>query len=399
MSSRIRRYLLFATIYFAEGAILSYSTALNGLYLRRFDVPLTLIGLMGMLALLPFVLKIFLGMLSDRVSLFGRGHRRPYILLGILVQCTCLVLIPLINPGTNFTLFALAAFIMMTGQALYDTCTDGLALDTTSPEEEGRVQGIMVGGRALGVVLISALIGLIAERSSWPAAFYTLAALTLIPLPFLALVHEPQRDSGQRFEWRAFSAFRSWPVIALCILGVVYSLVINGANQILNLWLTQLFQITLGTAGLVTTVWGIGVVLGGLSGGWLIDRIGQRNAVITAVVMTLVSLVLLSNPPSMTVAWGFAALFGLAFGFFETVFFAIAMRLTDTRIAASMFALLMAGANIGTGIGLGVSGALAENLGFSPVFLILAAVNLTILLLLPLLFPRRVKTDPRPTKA
>lgn len=399
MSSRTLRYLLFATVYFAEGAILSYSTALNGLYLRRFDVPLTLIGLMGTLALVPFVLKIFLGMLSDRVSLFQRGHRRPYILLGILVQCTCLILIPLVNPGTHFALFACVGFIMMTGQALYDTCTDGLALDTTAPEEQGTVQGIMVGGRALGVVLISALIGLIAQHSSWPAAFYTLAALTLVPLPFLAFVREPQKPADQRFEWQAFSAFRTAPVIALCLLGVIYSLVINGANQVLNLWLTELFRISIATAGLVTTVWGIGVVLGGLSGGRLTDRLGHRNSVILAVALTVISLGLLSRPPSMAVAWFLAALFGLAFGFFETVFFAISMRLTDPRIAASMFALLMAGANIGTGIGLGASGALADTLGFSAVYLILAAFSLTILALIPFLFPRRKPQPATPASA
>lgn len=84
------------------------------------------------------------------------------------------------------------------------------------------------------------------------------------------------------------------------------------------------------------------------------------------------------------------ALFGLAFGFYETVFFAISMRVTDPRIAASMFAILMAVANLGTGIGLGISGALAECLGFRTAFVIFAALNLAVLPLLPIIFPRKV---------
>ena len=117
------------------------------------------VGLIGMIALIPFVIKIFFGMLSDRFNFLRLGYRKPYILLGLFVQCLCLVVVPGINPGEQFGLFALLAFVLMSGQALYDTCTDGLALDTTPKEEEGTIQGIMVGGRALGVVLISAALG------------------------------------------------------------------------------------------------------------------------------------------------------------------------------------------------------------------------------------------------
>ncbi len=41
------------------------------------------------------------------------------------------------------------AFIMQLGMALYDTCTDGLALDTTPEEEQGTIQGFMVGAGQL----------------------------------------------------------------------------------------------------------------------------------------------------------------------------------------------------------------------------------------------------------
>ena len=41
-----------------------------------------------------------------------------------------------------------------------------------------------------------------------------------------------------------------------------------------------------------------------------------------------------------------------------------------------MFALLMAVANLGTGVGLAVSGVLADAVGYQNTFLILAALNL-----------------------
>jgi PAT family beta-lactamase induction signal transducer AmpG len=83
------------------------------------------------------------------------------------------------------------------------------------------------------------------------------------------------------------------------------------------------------------------------------------------------------------------AIFGIAYGFYETVYFAVSMRETDPRIAASMFSILMAIANLGTGVGLAMSGALANSLGFRPAFAIIAALNLAAIPLLPLIFPRK----------
>jgi PAT family beta-lactamase induction signal transducer AmpG len=71
------------------------------------------------------------------------------------------------------------------------------------------------------------------------------------------------------------------------------------------------------------------------------------------------------------------------------VYFAVSMRFTDIRISATMFSILMAVANIGTGIGLGISGALSERIGFEPTFLLLAAINILALPLLMMIFPRR----------
>ena len=389
--SKSARYAMFGLIYFAEGAILSYFTALNALYLLSFNLSMSQIGLMGMIALIPFVIKIFMGMLSDRFNLLNMGYRKPYIIIGLVVQCLCLVVVPSINPGENFWSFALLAFTLMMGQALYDTCTDGLALDTTSEAEQGTIQGIMVGGRAMGVVLISAALGLIVTHGSWTIAFWVLAGLTLIPLPFVFMVKEAPRPADRKFEWKAFRAFSQKGIIALGLLGALYSFIINGTNQIINPFMDNTFHIGITSAGFYTTLWGIGVVLGGLTGGRLTDKIGQHRSLKGALFIsmaTILSLSLIINP---AMAWPLIGLFGLAFGYYETVYFAVSMRSTDPRIAASMFAILMAVANIGTGIGLGLSGLAVDTIGYRLTFVIIACLNLLALPLLPLIFPPKPK--------
>jgi PAT family beta-lactamase induction signal transducer AmpG len=386
--NRSVRYTMFGLLYFAQGAILSYFTALNALYLLSFDLTMGQVGLFSAIALTPFILKILLGIVSDKVNLLGRGHRKPYIILGLLVQAGCLLIIPFIHPAVYFEVLAFLAFILMTGMALYDTCTDGLALDTTPPEDEGTVQGIMVAGRALGVVVISATLGLLAQLTNWTIVFWTLSIITLVPLALVLRVREPARLPERTFQWRAFRAFGRRQVIALALLGALYSLAIYGANEIVNPFLEDQFGITYLAAGLYTAVWGVGVVLGGLTGGRLTDRVGHGSAALGAMIASLVTILALALIQNPLMAWPIVFTFGLAFGYYDTVYLATSMDVTDLRIAASMFAILMAISNVGTGVGFAVSGSLVDSIGYRMTFVVMAVLNLLTLPLLPLIFRR-----------
>jgi PAT family beta-lactamase induction signal transducer AmpG len=220
------------------------------------------------------------------------------------------------------------------------------------------------------------------------AAFWLLALLTLIPLILVVGFKEPPRNPEQKFEWKAFSAFKHWPIIALGLLGALYSLIINAANEIINPFLQSSFGISIMMAGFFTTVWGIGVVIGGITGGPLTDKIGQRRSVEIALVISFISVAIFSITPTASLAWPLVFIFGLAFGYYETVYFAISMRKSDPRIAASMFSILMAIANIGTGIGLPIAGLLADGVGYRWTFAIIASLNLLAIPLLPSIFGR-----------
>lgn len=381
-----QRYFMFALLYFAQGSIMSFFTALNALYLQSYGLTMSRIGIIGTIAMIPFVIKIFLGLLSDKVNFFGLGHRKPYIIIGLLVQAICLLLVPIIDPGRSFSLYAGMAFILMTGMALYDTCTDGMALDSTPEEEEGIIQGYMVGGRAAGMVFVSAIMGFLVDRFSWDFGFIFLAIITLLPLPLVLFSREIERPADSTFEWQAFHCFKKPDVIGLGILGALYSLIIYGANQLVNPFLAEKFTIDYTTAGLIATILGLGIVLGSLIGGRITDKIGQKRSVQIALVGSMISIALLSLITKPWMAWILVFIFGAAFGFYETVFFAISMRITDGRIAATMFSILMAIANIGTGIGLAITGILSDSLGFGLTFLVLAALNLSVLPFIRMIF-------------
>ena len=382
------RYTMFASLYFTQGTILSYFTALNALYLLSRGLTMTDVGIFAAIALIPFVLKIFLGMLSDRFNLLGLGYRKPYILIGLLVQTGCLIIAPYIDPAGYFWLFVAIAFILQMGMALYDTCTDGLALDTTPAEEQGTIQGFMVGGRAVAVVVTASVVGLLAEYVSWTAVFWLLALFTLIPIPLVLTSKEADRTSDEKFDWKAFSAFKHKTVVYLAILGFLFFFIIAGANQLVNPFLQESFGISLSMAGYYTTVWGFGVVLGATFGGRIYQKVRMRNATIGAMFTGFVGILALAFTANAAMAWPLVAIFGLAYGTQQTVYFALAMKYTVSNIAASMFAILMAVTNIGQGAGMAVSGMLVDQTNFRITLMILAALNFLALPLLPRIFGR-----------
>jgi PAT family beta-lactamase induction signal transducer AmpG len=398
--SKPLRYALFGLLYFTQGTILSYFTALNALYLLDRGLTMTNVGIFSSIALIPFIIKILFGLLSDRISPLGLGHRKPYIFLGLTVQFACLIIAPFIDPKSAYWGFVALAFILQMGMALYDTCTDGLALDTTPDGEKGTIQSFMVGGRAVGVIVTASVVGLLAETSTWQMVFWLLAGLTLLPLPLLLVsVKEPARPVERNFDWKAFRAFKKASVLALAGVGFLFFLIVVGANQLVNPYLQERFGIDLSTAGLFTTVWGIGVVLGSAVGGVLIDRVGKRNGVRIAMGISVVGVLTLAFIPALGWAWPIVVLFGVAYGSYQTVYFAMAMAYTEPRIAASMFSILMAVTNVGQGVGLALGGLLADRIDYPPTFILFAALNLLAIPLLPVVFGKTTKKLARHRRA
>ncbi len=89
------------------------------------------------------------------------------------------------------------------------------------------------------------------------------------------------------------------------------------------------------------------------------------------------------------VAVGAVLLFGIAFGYYETVCMAAGMDFADARIAATMFAIIMAVGNIGIGLGSPLAGVLVAGVGFAGVFAAFGLINLACVPLVLVVFRRK----------
>ena len=394
---RLLRLSLFAAVYFVEGAVLTYFSAFNVLYLRSFDLSYSLIGIVGGITLLPFVLKIFLGFMSDRVNLFRLGHRKPYILVGLALQTLAFALIPFFNPNNQFALYLTLMILAALGMSTYDTTTDGLSIDTTPAKDRGLVQGLMVGGRALSAVVTAALMGLFSQNGQWALIFYMIAGLGALTFVLALQVSElKERTPEMQFSRAAFGAFKDKALLLFLGLGVIYPLALYSAQGMVGPYLNEGLGISLGAVGLYTSVFGIGTVLGGVLGGPMMRKFGERNSVLAALLLTAGVTFVLALTQSAALMWGVVFVFGFAFGYYETVYFAVGMDFSDPRIAAFMFSVIMAVGNFGIAGGQPLAGALVDGLGFGPMFMILAVIHL---LALPLVFAIFRLRKPRPQEA
>ncbi|MBI9050819.1 MAG: MFS transporter [Anaerolineaceae bacterium] len=389
---RLNRLVLFASIYFVEGAMLTFFTAFNVLYLRSFELPFSLIGIAGGIAMIPFVLKILIGLLSDRVNLFKLGHRKPYIILGLVLQTVAFLLFPMVNPAEQFGLYLVLMICAALGMSTYDTTTDGLSIDTTPEEDRGLVQGLMVGGRALSSVLIAALMGFFAERGEWSLIFYVIAGIGLLTIMIAMPVQEKKERAPElQFSKAAYSAFKNKSFLLFLALGVIYPLALYSTQGMVSAFLNEGMGITLSVVGMYTAVFGVGTMVGAVVGGPLMKKFGERNSVLAALLITAAVTYILAITPSAGLMWAIIFLFGLAFGYYETVYFAMGMDFSDPRIAAFMFSVIMAVGNLGIVLGAPLAGGLVENMGFRPMFAIFATIHLIALPIVFAIFRTRKK--------
>jgi len=378
--TKAKRIGLFGSLYFAQGMLMSYFLTFNILYLGDAGYSPGEVGIFQAILAIPFVLKILLGMLSDGVSLLGLGHRKPYIALGLLGQIITMGIAPFISVENGLSLFAGVALVASISMALYDTCTDGLALDSTPEEERGQIQGVMVGARAAGILLMLVVGGAVVQAFGWQWVFFLITLISLIPLGILfstGLREDPESvGRREKFQWSAFRSFGSQQVVLLAVLGFTYSVALDGVLTFLSDYLREIYQIDIGNIGLLVALSMVGRILGALTNSWITDRIGDKKNLLVAIGLGTVGCLGLAINAGVGGIGVFGFIFGLAYGYFTAVFAAVAMRLSNPRIAASMFAIFMMFINLGTVGGQVIGGQIMERFGFTTMVIVFGLVNL-----------------------
>ncbi len=343
---------LFVSLYALQGVVVAYFFNFNQLYMMAGGVSKADAADAQSLALVPFILKFLGGPLSDRFNLLGFGHRKPYIVIGLVVQSLGLLGLSLMHPAASLAGFTALAVLVVSGLALYDTCCDGMVIDVTPPDDRDRVQGMLVASRAAAAMLCTLAFGFLLEfTGNGPGrgdpVLWICAGLGVIPLVQTWLVPEPRRaGDAERFQWRALSVLLRPRSLVLLAFGAFYALVGYGVEVNLGPFYGDALHFRERTIGALGSSRYVGRVIGAALLPAFAARLG-RSWVLKAGVLALAASTMLQAQVSGPIPAGLAATaFGAANGWTDAVFYVLAMEASDPRMAASTYALFMAVTNI-----------------------------------------------------
>lgn len=388
-----RRFLfwMFGMLYFVQGVIQAYQLNFFKPHMDSEGIDADRLAVVASLALLPFIIKSIYGIISDRVNLFGMGHRKPYMMLGVIACAAAFVVAFFVDPSESFGFLAAMVLTASFFMALFDTTADAYAIETMAEEDHRQVQTFMTGGRAAGLIILSVVFGFIANSFGFQPIFLVISACLLIPLGMLFWVEEPkEKPAEQAFQWGAFKSLITPTNIIFVVFLVIAWTMFQGIDGLVTFYM----QNDLGASEVALGNWGalkgVGMVIGALFIALVARRMSHFALALMTMCLVTVGGLTLSVIDSVSVILIAAVFWGIVVGFHWTIYATLAMGITDIRIAGSMFAIFQTFANIGIAAGEGIGTSLSDNIGFTGVFRTFALINLIVIPLF-LLMMRQIR--------
>lgn len=291
-------------------------------------------------ALVALVMQPLAGALSDR-SIHPMGRRRPFIIVGVLLNAAALLALAYAPTlGLFIVAFLFVQFAYNLGAAAYG----GLIPDLVPEHQRGMVSGFWGLMNILGTIIAGVVAGLLIERGRVIAAFLMIIAVLMTTMLItVAKVHETPLRGRAPLPLRAFlGSFwidpRRHPNFAWLFVARFFTLMgIYSLLAFLQFFLKDYLRVANFTeaTGQVQAMVAVGALGSAYVSGWLSDRIGRRPIVsVSSLLMGIMVLVFL-RAPSLPLMLALSVIFGIGFGAFNTVDLALAVDVLPSREAAA----------------------------------------------------------------
>lgn len=290
----------------------------------------TFLGLLGGIgAVIALVLPPLIGAQSDRT-----GKRLPYLRLGVIVNLIGLAIMAFAYtsvPGMNGFYVYLLGFLFVQFGNNYATAPYSALIPELVPVlERGRYSGVMAMLQAIGQ-LLGAVAAFAVGALHLPTivSFVLVAVVLLIPaLITLRGVPEPDtvltRDpAAPTLTWRQLFSYQAF--LWVFVTRVLFALGQYSVQPFLQYYNKDVLrQADAGTSTSIMLACIItGSIVSALIGGRISDRTGRKPVIYLAGSMMAAAALLLLIAPNFPVALVLAVLFGLGFGAFTSVDWAL----------------------------------------------------------------------------
>ena len=184
------KYFLFGSLYFTEGLKYIIGTIILPIYLTDKGIALPIVTVVSAIFLLPMTIKFFWGGIADYYIKFGR---KPFIILGGLLSSLSLLILTIIDPSKLLIPFTILLFIAGSGVGFLDVSADAWAIEITSENERGKINGAMFAGQSAGMVVGSSFLTSLAYNCGYNYVFLITGLLVLLIIIFPLLVKEVKK--------------------------------------------------------------------------------------------------------------------------------------------------------------------------------------------------------------
>ena len=303
--------------------------------------------LLGLGAIPALVVPLLVGPLSDRCT-SRWGRRRPYMVGGVATNLLGLATVWMAGTNRNLPLYFLGYFITNIGNNVATGAYSAIIPDVVPERQRGEASGWMAVMSQIGTILgvISAGVLIYAGRVGAAFAVIAVSSVLFVGITVLGVREQPREHAPDPINWLAFLRNlwvdpRKHPDFAW--VWITRALVVMGlwtVQEFMQNYLTDVIGVPEARKELVAVYVLVTILtsatITGFVGGMISDRVGRKRVVYVAnTVIALGCFAFLLLPPFLAHVLIVAAVFGLGFGAYYSVDWALACDVLPDREGAA----------------------------------------------------------------
>ncbi|MHA1619950.1 MAG: MFS transporter [Promethearchaeota archaeon] len=350
---------------------------------------------------MPTFLKMFTGLLSDRVPIGKFGRRKPYLVLGGILYLPSFIGIAMMDSYNTSALLLL--LLTMVAFVFVDGTLDAFTVDITPLEHSSRMQGAASAGRMLGMAIGALLAGFLSLVIPLNTTLIIIGALAAMQTVVAMFFKEPevtkellknQKPLGKVMK-ETFGSSRTWLgiVFSICLLGTV-----GGINSLVSNFLLD--EIGLSEFEFAMAI--LANAIGGFIGSIVLGKLGRKYKdsmkfvwlTLLAIWLFIVPLLFINSDSNVWVVYIVEAFYGVSRGLVTVLTYLFIMQLCPESVEGFVFATMTSFMNIGLmAITPNVIAFFIPILGFAPSFFTLIPFSVLAVALIPKIKKQKEKDD------
>ncbi len=392
------RYILFTSLYLAEGLYQTVLILITPLYLLEKNIPIPIITLVVGIGELPWALKFVWGGIID---FYHKHGRKKFTVIGTIIGALGLLILGLNDQYFSILFYALFLFIGHIAIGFLDAATDAWAIDITTKEDRGRINASMNIGKAVSGAGAGPVLVVVGITFGYNISFIIIGLIMLLLAIVPVTVKYTDRKLDKIYIWSLIKQEFSYKPIKLTTLyfliivlnpSLITTLLVIFAKTIL-LWDDTFIALT----GIVSLLGG--TIPGSLLGGHIADKIGRK----LTLYIFLLSLLIFSAIPiffldvntlvTVNVYLILTLLMGFNFAWagMTAANWAMVMDVINPKIGAVEHEIICSIANFGDTTISAAAGTIYIFFGFQNIFVLAAVIVIVALIALKPITSEKIK--------